>query len=215
MGTIVPYYRTNPNIPVGYTVSDNYSGVAFVDLWYRYDEANSPWGYSGFRHLSPVTGAGVFNFVATEGTVEFYTIATDNFGNVEAPPASADATACYDVTPPVSEILSTGGTVSYNEVPIPIYYKASDEVSGIDTVYLYYRFNGVGPWMYSWLTATATAAWTRIMSIPNTHPPPYVPAIPLTTGCANRQQCGPHNIPGAGGDETYILYFLYSPTSMP
>lgn len=155
VGTILPYYRTNPNIPVTYRVTDNYSGVAFIDLWYRYDDADSPWAYTGFRHLSPVTGAGQFNFAATEGKLEFYTIATDNFGNVEAAPGSPDATACYDVTAPESEILSTDGTLFFNEAPIPVYYRASDEVSGINLVDLYYRFNG-GSWSYSGLMETGT-----------------------------------------------------------
>ncbi|HUT04124.1 MAG TPA: PQQ-binding-like beta-propeller repeat protein [bacterium] len=152
---ISPYYVSNPNITIGFTATDNYSGVAYVDLWYRYAEANSPWGYSGFRHLNPATGAGSFNFVATEGTVEFYTIATDDFGNVESPPSSADTSVCYDVTPPVSEVISTGGTTSYNYQPIPIYYAASDEVSGINLVYLHYRVNG-GSWTDSGLVETAT-----------------------------------------------------------
>ena len=152
---ISPYYTHSPNITIGFTATDNYSGVAYVDLWYRYAEAHSPWGYSGLRHMNPATGAGSFNFVATEGTIEFYTIATDEFGNIESPPSAADTSVCYDVTPPVSEIISTEGTVFYNYAPIPIYYSASDAVSGISVVSLYYRFNG-GFWMPSGLTETAT-----------------------------------------------------------
>jgi len=156
-GTISPYYTSSPNIVVGFTATDNYSGVAYVDLWYRYAEANSPWGYSGLRHLNPVTGAGWFTFMATEGTVEFYTVGTDNFGNVEAPPASADTSVCYDVTPPVSSIIDDPGAdpQAFSSTPIPVYYMASDDVSGINVVNLYYRFDG-GSWAFSGLTETAT-----------------------------------------------------------
>ncbi len=154
---IPQYYTSSPNVVVGFTATDNYSGVAYVDLWYRYAEANSPWGYSGLRHLNPATGAGWFSFVATEAIVEFYTIGTDNFGNVEAPPGSADTSVCYDVTPPVSSIIPdpNADPQAYSSTPIPVYYTASDEVSGINIVYLYYRFNG-GFWAFSGHTKTAT-----------------------------------------------------------
>ncbi|MBN2208959.1 MAG: hypothetical protein JW759_06660 [Candidatus Coatesbacteria bacterium] len=157
-GTISPYYRHNPNIVVGFTATDNYCGVAYVDLWYRYAEANSPWGFTGFRHLDPATGAGTFNFTATEGVVEFYTIATDNFGNVESAPASADTSVCYDVTPPVSRIIydPDADPQAYGVAPIPVYYAASDEVSGLDAVYLYARFNG-GFWAFTGLTGGSTS----------------------------------------------------------
>ncbi len=153
---IPQYYTSSPNVVVGFTATDNYSGVAYVDLWYRYAEANSPWGYSGLRHLNPV-GAGSFDFVATEAIVEFYTIGTDNFGNVEAPPGSADTSVCYDVTPPVSSIICDpdADPQAFSSTPIPVYYMASDEVSGINIVHLYYRFNGVS-WAFSNLTDAAT-----------------------------------------------------------
>ncbi|MCD6327696.1 PQQ-like beta-propeller repeat protein, partial [bacterium] len=151
---IASYYTSDPNITVDFTATDNLSGVAFVDLWYRYSSGNSPWTYSGLGHRQ-YTAVGSFNFVATEGIIEFYTIATDNFGNIEAAPGTADTEVCYDVTAPVSSILPTGDGEAYGSEPIPVYYMASDAVSGIANVSLYYRFNG-GAWIDSVLSDTGT-----------------------------------------------------------
>ena len=141
-----PYYVSDPNIVVNFSASDNYSGVDYVELWYRYQGADSPWTFSGLKEYA---STGSFSFVASEGVIEFYTIAVDNFGNVEAAPSQPDTSVCYDVTPPVSTITTVGfGATSFNESPVPIYYVASDSASGVLSVRLYYKYNG-GSWQDS------------------------------------------------------------------
>jgi hypothetical protein len=67
--------------------------VDFVELFFQVDGG----GYSSYGTFtsSPIS------FTATgDGFYEFYTVGTDSVGNVEAAPASADASTTVDFTPP-------------------------------------------------------------------------------------------------------------------
>jgi hypothetical protein len=99
-----------------YTATDFTSGVAFVELFFQVDGG----GYSSYGTFtsSPIS------FTAPgDGFYEFYTVATDNAGNVESPPASADAsTTVYTVvlnTPTMAAepafTPGTSNTVSWSD----------------------------------------------------------------------------------------------------
>jgi len=94
------------------TLSDSgESGVADVDLWYRYDNENDGdftgpsdrwWTNSGLTP-SAVAVDGVFDFDTSldgDGAYEFYTIATDTAGNPEDAPTVADDSTIYDTVDP-------------------------------------------------------------------------------------------------------------------
>lgn len=89
-GPLDPLYSTEA-IEVPYTAGDDLSGVASVELWWRYrpDEA-SAWG-DWTLHSTATSSPVSFSFSSGEGIYEFYTIATDKAGNREATPDAADA----------------------------------------------------------------------------------------------------------------------------
>jgi hypothetical protein len=87
-------YQTTLTFNVYYSTSDGTSGVASVELFYNVDGG----GYSSYGTFT----SGPIAFTAGgDGTYGFYTVATDNAGNVEPPPASPpDASTVVDTTPP-------------------------------------------------------------------------------------------------------------------
>ncbi|MCD4654818.1 right-handed parallel beta-helix repeat-containing protein, partial [bacterium] len=86
----LPELYTSDNLVITYQASDAESGVQYVELYYRLSEGT--WTY----YDQAVMGVD-FYFNASEtggnGRYDFYTVATDNAGNVEDPPESFDATS--------------------------------------------------------------------------------------------------------------------------
>lgn len=121
-----PAAASGSTFTVTLTASDATSGVALTRLYYRYE--GGAWteygsGYSG--------GSNAVSFTAAaNGTYEFYTVATDNVGNAEAAPASADcSTEVLTLSVPVmdAEPATTPGTtntVSWSAVPGATDYEA-------------------------------------------------------------------------------------------
>ena len=93
----LPSSTTTSPLVITATATDNWSGAGAwvkVDLWYRYrNKPNQSWGSWTWSLLSDSSGPYQFsfNFPKGKGYYEFYSIATDQSGNVEAPPPSADA----------------------------------------------------------------------------------------------------------------------------
>ncbi|MFC1572943.1 hypothetical protein ACFL6M_05015 [Candidatus Eisenbacteria bacterium] len=100
----LPAYQDTLTFNVPYTASDATSGVTSIELLFQVD--GSGYGYYGVFTSSPIS------FTANgDGVYEFYTVATDSVGNVEATPATADASTIVNVNPPgaVSDIVATPG----------------------------------------------------------------------------------------------------------
>lgn len=94
-GPLDPYYDAFAiTIPV--TASDATSGVSLIQLFYQVDGG----GYQQYDGTFPV-GPILFQAVA-EGDYDFYTIARDVAGNVEAPPGVPDCSTVIDVTAPAA-----------------------------------------------------------------------------------------------------------------
>jgi hypothetical protein len=92
-GPLDPYYGT-VTFDVPFTASDATSGVQYVELYYQVDGGGYV-QYGTTFTVSPIA------FVAPgEGVYDFYTIGTDNVGNVEDAPTIADCTTEVDLTPP-------------------------------------------------------------------------------------------------------------------
>jgi 6-phosphogluconolactonase (cycloisomerase 2 family) len=128
--------QTNSNsFSVNYTASDGSgSGLASVDLYAKSPNAS---GYSKVGTLSSPGTSGSFSYTAADGdgTYRFYTVATDNAGNLEDAPASADTTTLTDSHAPTSSASAPGTTGSS---PITVSYSASDgSGSGLASVDLY------------------------------------------------------------------------------
>jgi hypothetical protein len=94
-GPLSPYYNAVTfNVP--FSAADATSGVQFVELYYRVD-AGAYVKYGGSFTASPIA------FVAPgQGVYDFYTIGTDNVGNVEAAPLTPDCSTEVDLTPPAA-----------------------------------------------------------------------------------------------------------------
>ncbi len=119
----LPAFTTSTSFTVSYTASDpgsNPSGLAGVDVYVK-----GPTD-SDYHPAHAFTGAGLssgsFSYTASEGdgSYAFYSIATDNAGNVQPPPNPlAQAATIVDTTPPTSNVTmpansnSTSFTVSY------------------------------------------------------------------------------------------------------
>jgi len=89
---IEPYWQTSTPFAVTATASDNLSGVASVELYYRHSIDNSTWGdRTSFDVDNEEPYSWSFDIPAGHGFYKFYSIARDVAGNVEEPPAEADA----------------------------------------------------------------------------------------------------------------------------
>lgn len=144
----LPTYETSRSFMISYAVNDPApsSGVASVHLWYK-----APGGV--WTDYGAFTSGGTFT-ATQDGAYEFYAIASDNAGNVESAPVSADASTTVDTTKPVSSVgsLPTYETSLTFNVP----FTASDTGgSGVNYVELYYRKDG-GSWTKYGTTFTST-----------------------------------------------------------
>jgi hypothetical protein len=96
----LPVYETSGNFTVAWSGADdaNGSGIASYDVYVS--DNGGP--YTLFQSHTAATSA---TFSGQDGhSYAFYSIATDNAGNVEQTPAVADATTLIDLTAPTSAI---------------------------------------------------------------------------------------------------------------
>ncbi|MBN1593205.1 MAG: PQQ-binding-like beta-propeller repeat protein, partial [Candidatus Coatesbacteria bacterium] len=129
------------DIDVDFTATDNGGGIGldYTSLWFRYeggdfeDSGLTDDGDSGTFVFSPSNG---------EGRYDFYTIAVDQVGNVEAPPENPDDSTVVDTTAPSSSCESPE---SQNSSPIEVSFSASDAGgSGLAITRLWYKLNSGG-----------------------------------------------------------------------
>ncbi len=137
-----PTLSNSTALTVSYTASDNPggSGLAEVDL---YAQAPGQSSYSKVASDTSGSSSGSFSYSATngDGTYSFYTIATDEAGNVQATPASPNSTTLLDTTPPTSNASSPALS---NSTALTVSYTASDNPggSGLAEVDLYAQAPG-------------------------------------------------------------------------
>ncbi len=137
-----PAFANSNTIQVRYTAADNPGGwgLAEVDLY-----AQAP-GQSGYTKVASDTsgqGSGSFTYTASggDGTYNFYTVATDQAGNVQATPNNPQTSTLLDTAAPTSTATSptynTSG--SWN-----VSFTASDNQggSGLAEVDLYAKAPG-------------------------------------------------------------------------
>jgi len=141
---------TGGTIPVAFYASDNVAGLSEVRLFYNH-------GGDAYVRSTYISSdeAGVFDFTPPngDGTYHFYTIATDRCGNVEPPPITFDSMVTVDSLPPTSYCYC--GSSSFM-VPIPVYFSASDAVSAVTNVELWFRFED-GDWQDSGMAMEGTS----------------------------------------------------------
>ncbi len=111
---------------IGYTAASSPAGVAEVDL---YAKGPSDTKYTKVAADTSGAASGAFSYTAAEGdgSYSFYTVATDKAGNVEAAPATADATTLRDTVPPTS---SASAPAASNPGTVTVSWTASDNAGG-------------------------------------------------------------------------------------
>jgi len=144
------YWQTSLPLTINATASDALSGLAQVSLYYRFSTDNATWGaWQLFSTDSASPWQWSFTAPSGDGYYEFHTRATDNAGNAEAAPLSADEIAGIDTTPPSTTISASPAYLSYVTPSSDISLSATDSVSGVNTTY--YRI-----WNGSWNPAPGT-----------------------------------------------------------
>jgi len=139
-----PEYASS-DFEITFTADDqDGSGVDQTCLWYRYESGS--WKETG----QPQHGqSGTFPFTPADGNGSyfFYTISTDLAGNQEVPPAAYDCIVVVETTKPQSHCTAPRFS---NSRDVAVDYSASDDLSGVEFVRLWYRV-GTGSWLNSGL----------------------------------------------------------------
>lgn len=139
-------------ITVLYRATDETSGVSSIELWYR--RGGGPWTFSGLMKTELKSPTGSFGFWPEDelnGTYEFATVARDRVSNIEALPVEPDDVTIFDTAPPQSSCSCQPTATGF---PISVDYSASDELSGVASVELWYSFDGAD-WVFSGLSNQA------------------------------------------------------------
>ncbi|MCK4758046.1 MAG: hypothetical protein KAS67_06325, partial [Thermoplasmata archaeon] len=137
---ISPYWSTSTPITITATAGDGTSGVAQVELFYRYAPDNSTWGGPlsfGADNSFPYSFS--FTFPDGDGYYQFYTQATDVAGNIELAPGIYDEYAALDQGAPISFV---NGISPYwkTSLPASIIATAVDTIDGVSSVEFWYRY---------------------------------------------------------------------------
>ena len=147
--SVVQYWHNSLPVSITATASDALSGVEEVSLYYRYSSDNSSWGsWTVFGSDTSPPWEWTFDFPDGDGYYRFLTIATDTAGNTESWPSVYDENSAYDSVSP----SSTASVVQYwhNSLPVSITATASDALSGVEEVSLYYRYSSDNSSWGSW-----------------------------------------------------------------
>jgi parallel beta-helix repeat protein len=128
----LPLWRMTIPFTVTATAYDN-SGVANVTLWSRYSSNGTswtPWTSYGTDEMAPWS----WSFTGSDGYYQFYSIAVDDYGNVEDAPGTADASTGIDTVKPITTIGLTGtmGGNNYYTSSVTVSLTATDTMSGVD-----------------------------------------------------------------------------------
>ncbi|MCK4445049.1 MAG: hypothetical protein KAW09_10935, partial [Thermoplasmata archaeon] len=103
--SIVPYWQSGSPLIIAANATDATSGVATVELWYRYSSDNVSWNpWTSYQITSTTPYSFDFDFADGIGYYDFYTIANDAVGNLESAPLVPDAECGYDIAPPSSSL---------------------------------------------------------------------------------------------------------------
>jgi len=129
-------FTTTASFRVAGTASDD-SGVREVQLWYRKD--------AGAYALSATDTSAPYEWTfdastSGDGVYEFYTVAVDSFGLVEAPPSGPDTRTRVDTTPPAVALTAPVDQAVLNATDVTARATVTDAGSRVDSVD--YRVDG-------------------------------------------------------------------------
>jgi hypothetical protein len=122
-------------VDIDFTSGDATSGVVLVRLYYQYEGGAYAQYEDGFT-ASPIS----FTPPEGDGLYNFYTIAIDAVGNVEAAPPEEDIWLDIDTEGPTGTFVINNGDVYATSVDVLVQYEMADP-NGIDTIE--FKVNGV------------------------------------------------------------------------
>jgi hypothetical protein len=136
--------RTTNTVTITFTDSDNTngSGIAGVDLYQRYTVPGGTPPASYTKILTGATSPVTVALSSGDGAYQFYTLARDVAGNVEAAPSSPDATTVLDTTPPTSSASALATGVKSTTLSVP--FTANDAATSVKSVQLWQRYTAPG-----------------------------------------------------------------------
>ena len=139
----LPTYTTTAAFTVTAAASDPGSGVSEVSLYVR--RVGGAWALLGTDTVAPWSWTFDSGPAGGDGTYEFYTVATDAFGNVEVKSPAMEASTMVDTTPPATTFGLSGnlGTGGWYTSAVTVTLTAVDVTSGVASTR--YRIDG-GAW---------------------------------------------------------------------
>ena len=164
---VVPLLVRESPVEVQYQSEADLSGIARVDLLFV-PPGGSGWIESGLSSTAPA-GFFYFDLGYGEGLYKIVTRATDNAGNLEL--LSSWAEVKFDATAPLS---SCSGPYATASAPLNIDFNASDAVSGVLDVQLWYR--------YAPMIGHVTGDWTALATPATVASGTFLFAAPLGAG---------------------------------
>lgn len=168
VNTITEYWKSSSPVTITVIASDAGSGVKNVTLFCHFSSNNASWeGWVNAGVDTVLPWSWSFELSNGTGYYQFYSIARDNLSNAEAASWSADAGCGYDTTAPSSSV--TAIIPYWKNVDTVISASASDGLSGIRNVTLYYRFSNDNASWGKWMSAGMDAAlpWSWTFAFPN------------------------------------------------
>jgi parallel beta-helix repeat protein len=148
-----PYWKNQQTFDVNWIATDN-QGLSNVTLQYRNSSNNISWSswneYSYNDSVSGSSASGSFQFTASsDGYYEFFSNASDIAGNWESDSPTAEAIAAVDTVLPTS-ILDAISPYWRDTSPLSLGGAATDALSGIKEVALWYRYSSNNASWGSW-----------------------------------------------------------------
>ncbi len=139
----LPTYTTTSTLTVTANASDLGVGVTNVSLYYR--RSAGPWTLLGLATGAPWSWAVNTSSLGGDGLYEFYSVATDLFGNAEVKAPVVEASTTVDTAPPSSSSSLSGvmGGNGWYTTFVTVTITAFDALSGWNATT--YRVDG-GAW---------------------------------------------------------------------
>jgi hypothetical protein len=145
----LPVWKTTTPFTITATAYDN-TAVANVTLWYRYSSDGISWT-TWLSYGTDLTAPWSWSFTGIDGHYQFYSIAVDDYGNVEDAPGIADTSTGIDTTKPVTTAtltpLTPDGQQGWYVSTVTVTLTATDALSGVQTTW--YKIDAGGWTIYT------------------------------------------------------------------
>jgi hypothetical protein len=151
------YWKNTSPLTVTATAADAASGLKNVTLYYKYSSDNGTWGaWTSFGVVLATPWSWSFTFPSGPGYYQFYTLATDMAGNPEAGTPTTDVAYGFDNVAPTSACIVA--TTYWTNTIATITATATDAMSGVGSVELFYRYGAVNGTFGTWTSAGVDTA---------------------------------------------------------